>query len=138
MIPKITQRGPNIMEQYWCGKCGAGLPNPHLFQGEAPRETWKFCPMCGEPIEYDKAKPVQWAEQDCERCGCRLIMKVQSTPKPYFIASSDYVGIPICRSCLEAHCVQTNCLQCEIGKWPDCPYAWVKKCALENSDNTES
>lgn len=138
MIPKITQKGPSIMEQYWCGKCGAGIPSPQPFRGDVPKGNWRFCPICGEPIEYDKAVPVQWAEQSCERCGCKLIMEVQSTPRPYFIASSDYVGAPICRSCLEEHCVQTNCLQCEIGKWPDCPYAWIKKCALKNDDDTET
>lgn len=134
MIPKITQQGPNIMERYWCGKCGAGLPDPHRASGKEPEQAWHFCPICGEPIEYDKAEPVQWAEQSCERCGCKLVMEIQNTPRSYFIATSDYVGGPICRSCLEEHCVQTNCLQCELATWPDCPYAWVKKLALDTED----
>ena len=99
MIPKITQKGPNIVEQYWCGHCGAGLPNPRQFQGDAPKKNW-------------------------------------DGPESYFLASSDYVGGPICRTCMEEHCAQTNCLQCEIGKWPDCPYSWIKKCALKDDDNT--
>ena len=136
MIPKITQKGPNIVEQYWCGHCGAGLPNPRQFQGDAPKKNWKFCPMCGEPIEYDKAEPVQWAEQNCARCGSWMIMKKGDGPESYFLASSDYVGGPICRTCMEEHCTQTNCLQCEIGKWPDCPYSWIKKYALKDDDNT--
>ena len=136
MIPKITQKGPNIVERYWCGHCGAGLPNPCQFQGDAPKEAWKFCPMCGEPIEYDKAEPVQWTEQNCARCSSWLIMKKGDSSGSYFIASSDYVGGSICRTCMEEHCAQTNCLQCEIGKWPDCPYSWIKKCALKDDDNT--
>lgn len=78
MIPKITQQGPNIMERYWCGKCGAGLPNPLRASSKDSERTWHFCPICGEPIEYDKAEPVQWAEQSCERCGCKLVMEIQN------------------------------------------------------------
>mgnify|MGYP001032069184 CR=1 FL=1 len=136
MIPKITQKGPSIMEQYWCGHCGAGLPNPCQFRGNVSPKTWNFCPICGEPIEYDKAEHVQWSEQNCERCDSWLIMKRGDGPRSYFIANCNYVGARICRTCMEEHCVQTNCLQCEIGKWPDCPYDWVKKSALKRNDNT--
>ena len=123
------------MEQYWCGHCGAGLPNPSQFRGKVPKETWKYCPICGEPIEYNKAEHAQWSEQNCERCGSWLIMKKGDGPGPYFIASSDYVGAPICRVCMEEHCGQTNCFQCEIGQQPDCPYAWIKKSVLEHNDS---
>lgn len=123
------------MEQYWCGHCGAGLPNPSQFRGKVSKETWKYCPICGEPIEYDKAEHVQWSEQNCERCGSWLIMKKGDSSGSYFIASSDYVGAPICRVCMEEHCGQTNCFQCEIGQQPDCPYAWIKKSVLEHNDS---
>ena len=136
MIPKITQQRPNVAARYWCGTCGASLPNPHFADADPHRAGWKYCPICGEPIEYDKATPVQWSEQNCERCGSWLIMKMGSGDSSYFMASSDYVGGPICRTCMEEHCAQTNCLQCEIGKWPDCPYNWIKKCALKDDDNT--
>lgn len=131
MIPKITQAGPSIMERYWCGECGIGLTNPRRFAGEEALIVWKFCPLCGEPIEYDKAKPVQWAEQSCEWCGNKLITKHESSTSSYFTASFEYVGGPICRSCLERHCLENNCMGCEIGKPPDCPYAGIKKSALE-------
>ena len=136
MIPKITQQRPNVAARYWCGTCGASLPNPHFADADPHRAGWKYCPICGEPIEYDKATPVQWSEQNCERCGSWLIMKMGSGDSSYFMASSDYVGSSICRTCMEEHCAQTNCLQCEIGKWPDCPYSWIKKCALKDDDNT--
>ena len=123
------------MEQYWCGHCGAGLPNPSQFRGKVPKETWKYCPICGEPIEYNKAEHVQWSEQNCERCGSWLIMKMGSGDSSYFMASSDYVGTQICRTCMEEHCGQTNCFQCEIGQQPDCPYAWIKKSVLEHNDS---
>ncbi|RKI66723.1 hypothetical protein D7V91_11505 [bacterium 1xD42-67] len=137
MIPKITQSRPNILERYWCGKCNASLPGPHSANIEKQGVEWKYCPICGEPIEYDKAKPVQWAEQDCEHCGRWLIKEMQSTPRSYFMASSDYVGAQLCRACMEEHCAQTNCLQCEVGQLPDCPYAWIKKSVLEHNNDTE-
>lgn len=101
MIPKITQQRPNVAARYWCGTCGASLPNPHFADADPHRAGWKYCPICGEPIEYDKATPVQWSEQNCERCGSWLIMKMGSGDSSYFMASSDYVGAPICRVCME-------------------------------------
>lgn len=135
MIPKITQQRPNVAARYWCGTCGASLPNPHFADADPHRAGWKYCPICGEPIEYDKATPVQWSEQNCERCGNWLIMKMGSGDSSYFMASSDYVGAPICRVCMEEHCGQTNCFQCGIGQQPDCPYAWIKKSVLEHNDS---
>ena len=137
MIPNITQEGPNIVEQYWCGNCGAGLPPPYQLRGEEYKPTWKFCPICGEAIEYERAKPVQWAELNCERCGGNLIMEIQDEPKSQYIASSNYIGGSICRCCMEEHCAQTNCLQCEVGKQPDCPYTRIKKKALDLSANMD-
>lgn len=114
----------------WCRP-----PQSKSISGESAQETWKYCPICGEPIEYNKAEHAQWSEQNCERCGSWLIMKKGDSPGPYFIASSDYVGAPICRVCMEEHCAQTNCFQCEIGQQPDCPYAWIKKSVLEHNDS---
>ena len=136
MIPQITQIEPDSLEQYWCGKCGTELPNPELSNCEDRKPMWRFCPTCGEPIRYDMAKPVQWSEQNCEKCGRLMIWQVQNIPWPYFMTSSDYVGGPICRTCLEAHCVQTDCAQCEIGRQPDCPYNWIKQCALDCESGT--
>ena len=88
MIPNITQEGPNIVEQYWCGNCGAGLPPPYQLRGEEYKPTWKFCPICGEAIEYERAKLVQWAKLNCEWCGVNLIMEIQGEPKPrYYFCS---------------------------------------------------
>ena len=49
MIPKITQDGPNIMERYWCSTCGNALPHPVVPSSKT--DPWRFCPICGEPIE---------------------------------------------------------------------------------------
>ena len=136
MIPKITQSSPNIVERYWCGTCGASLSDPYYTIINPQGSRWKYCPFCGELIEYDKATPVQWAEKNCELCNRWMIKKMESGPRSYFIDSGDYVGASICRSCMEEHCAQTNCLQCEIGRQPDCPYSLIKKWAVQHSNNT--
>lgn len=132
MIPKITQERPNVAPKYWCGTCGHALPPPNGPETCPNPVPWKFCSICGEPIEYDKAEPVRWVEQNCERCGRSLIRKSPADmAPPDFIASPDYVGTSLCRNCMEEHCVQTNCLQCEIGHWPICPYTYIKRLGLE-------
>ena len=119
------------------GRCPR-LPDQRSFVDEKEQKpTWKFCHICGEAIEYERTKPVQWAELNCERCGGNLIMEIQDEPKSQYIASSNYIGGSICRCCMEEHCAQTNCLQCEVGKQPDCPYTRIKKKALDLSANME-
>lgn len=126
MIPIITQQGPNIVEQYWCGNCKAGLTNPRIFRGQEWRPIWKFCPMCSQFIEYEKAKPVQWSEMSCEQCGKKMIWLNGST----YISDGSYVGGTVCRDCMERHCVQTECSKCKVGKSPGCRYESLKGYAL--------
>ena len=127
MSPKITHDAPNIVQRYWCSTCGRSLPAPDQHD-----DQWRFCPRCGEPIEYEKAEPVQWREQNCEKCGRPLIQLVQDR-RPFFRANYEYVGASLCRDCLEEHCVQTNCLQCDIGNWPGCRYADIKRQGLQKA-----
>ena len=105
MIPKITQEAPNIVPRYWCSTCGRSLPAPDQHD-----DQWRFCPRCGEP----------------------LIQLVQDR-RPFFRANYEYVGASLCRDCLEEHCVQTNCLQCDIGNWPGCRYADIKRQGLQKA-----
>lgn len=134
MIPKITQDAPNIVERYWCADCGHSLPNPKADVTGIKSDPWRFCPGCGAFIEYDKAEQVHWSEQSCIACGRSLIYRVKAD-NPYFMTTFDFVaGSPLCRSCLEEHCVQTNCLQCDIGNWPDCRYAYIKRHGLQKAE----
>lgn len=138
MIPKITQERPNVLPKYWCGTCGSELPPPEGPEKGGMKTPWKFCAICGEAIEYDKVKPVRWVEQDCDHCGHPLIRKSLDTSfLPYFTATPDYVGASLCRNCMEDHCVQTNCLQCRIGRWPDCPYDYIKQQGMQKSSGVE-
>lgn len=55
MIPKVIQDGPNIMPRYFCSVCGAALKKTDPITGEP--SGWKFCQICGNPIEWEKAGP---------------------------------------------------------------------------------
>lgn len=134
MIPKLTQARPNVLPNYWCGTCGGKLPPPEGPENTGQRRPWHFCPICGECIEYEMAEPVQWKELDCIRCGQPLIHRsaLASMP-PHYIAAPEYVGTSLCSSCMEEHCLQTNCLQCEVGQWPNCPYAYIKQRGMARS-----
>ena len=137
MIPKITQHAPNIVERYWCADCGRSLPAPDGTAMGVKSDPWRYCPGCGAPIEYDKAKHVQWKEQKCTGCG-RPLIYLAGAGAPYFLTTFDFVaGTTLCRNCLEEHCVQANCLQCDIGQWPDCRYAYIKQCGMEKAVKSE-
>ena len=80
------------------------------------------------------AEPVQWKELDCIRCGQPLIRRsALAAMPPHYIAAPEYVGTSLCSSCMEEHCLQTNCLQCEVGQWPNCPYAYIKQRGMARS-----
>ena len=134
MIPKMTQVRPNVLPIYWCGICGSKLPPPEGPENAGQRRPWRFCPICGEGIEYEKSEPVQWKELDCACCGRPLIRRAapQATP-PHYIANPEYVGASLCSSCMEERCLQTNCLQCEVGQWPNCPYDYIKQRGMERA-----
>ncbi len=134
MIPKLTQDAPNILPRCWCGKCGALLRYPSL--SSENEVIWRFCPMCGESIEYDKAESIHWEDKRCEWCGQKLFQVVPSLPGHY-MASSDYIHGPICRSCLEEHCAQTSCLACKVGTWPSCRFMWLKSQASKGVPQSE-
>ena len=57
MVPKVTKSAPNVAAVYHCSVCGELLRETKLFTREP--SGWKFCPICGEPIEWDKAKKPQ-------------------------------------------------------------------------------
>ena len=61
---------------------------------------------------------------NCKVCGSWLT-KIDSSGIPY--ASSHYNGTDICDSCMVEHCVATNCLGCELGKYPDCKFLDMKQ-----------
>lgn len=69
----------------------------------------------------------------CEVCGCWLVHEHPDC-SGLFYASSDYLGTNLCYNCMSEHCSQTNCLGCEIGSYPNCKYAYLKKNGGTNDD----
>lgn len=57
MLPKIRDKGKNVISTALCAKCGQELPYKHYTNqyGVPCVNTgiivWNFCPICGEKIE---------------------------------------------------------------------------------------
>lgn len=60
----------------------------------------------------------------CEMCGHELGVEVVPG---YIICTSDYMGGPVCLSCIIERCCETNCLGCELGTYPDCGNLEIKR-----------
>lgn len=119
MIPVVKQERPNIAKQYFC-TCGR-----RLVPGDGQSvERWGYCPRCGEHIEWDQAKPVIWEEKNCNVCGGWL---VKLHPRGFWYASSEFIGEDTCRTCWIEECLNTNCLSCKRGNYPECKWLDLKK-----------
>lgn len=76
----------------------------------------------------------------CKMCNRELGVRL---PDGSIICKSDYIeDNDYCFECQIEHCLQTNCLGCEIGKYPDCRFLDMKKSymediALENKEEGE-
>lgn len=65
----------------------------------------------------------------CKMCGRELAVKVSEHRA---ICVSDYIpDNPYCYSCQIEHCLETNCLGCEMGKYPNCRHLGLKRFYLE-------
>lgn len=125
MIPSVYQSRPNVLVEYRCSKCKV-----ILHDGRHTRRRWNFCPECGEQIEWEKVKPYVWEDLDCEICGARLVWHRDGQP----YASTDYIGLKICRICRMQECLDTNCLGCEEGEYPTCRFSHLKALARGDED----
>ncbi len=83
---------------------------------EEPKSVDEFC------IKHTR-QPGQ--EIECKMCGVKMVWEHPDVPG-LFMQSSTYTGGEYCFDCLMNHCSETNCLSCEIGKYPDCMYSWIK------------
>ena len=109
MIPIMEQERPNILPRYRCGQCGTRFP---LFS--AKEKEWNYCCHCGAEIEWDKVKPIVWEGKQCSVCG-KIMIRIDKDGHAY--DNGNYVGLDMCWSCVMEHCVETNCLQCDIGNY---------------------
>jgi hypothetical protein len=54
------------------------------------------------------------------------------------ISEEKYTGVLICRDCLSEHCLDTNCLGCNYGKYPNCPFLEMKRRHMRNEQNKQN
>ena len=58
----------------------------------------------------------------CEVCGAESLWE-HSTQPDIIMADSSYLeDWPLCQDCMIEHCVNTSCLACNYGKYPDCRF----------------
>ena len=61
----------------------------------------------------------------CKMCGRELGVAIS---EHRVICVSDYIpDNPYCLSCQIEYCMETNCLGCEIGKYPECRHLAMKR-----------
>ena len=123
MIPIENQERPNVACYYTCSNC-----DKKLVRGTEDEPGWRFCPYCGEQIEWDKAEKIVWEEKNCDVCGGWLI---RHHPAGFWYASGDYIGLDTCFTCWIEECCSTNCLSCKRGTYPDCKWLSLKKFYME-------
>lgn len=79
-------------------------------------------------VETDaKKERITMAIINCQICGCEMAWEKPDAPGHY-IASSCYLDgdWPICHDCMADHCLHTNCLGCNYGKYPHCRFLEMK------------
>ena len=83
----------------------------------------------GEPASADefcsKCVNAHTAELECKNCGTKMVWEHPNIPGMY-LQSSAYIGSPYCYDCMSEYCNSTNCLLCDEGQYPNCPYAYLK------------
>lgn len=66
----------------------------------------------------------------CRICGDNVALKTEDG----WILKSNSEGDEskgICHDCLVEHCCDTNCLGCDLYRYPDCPHIELKKLYME-------
>ena len=127
MIPKLIQEVPSVSPRAYCGRCSTKLQDGGTVVMGMTLPRWGYCPICGERIEWEKMVPIKWEPLDCKICGNTMI-RIDRNGIPF--ATSAYNGTEICVDCQMEHCYTTNCLACEMGKYPDCQHKRLKEIAI--------
>lgn len=78
-----------------------------------------------EVVKFAEKSPLN-REINCKVCGSWLVQEHPDCPGMFY-ASGDYIGADLCYDCMSDHCAQTHCNNCEIGSYPNCKYAYLKK-----------
>lgn len=102
------------------------------FLGMTKNEFVKFI-QYGERYIFDilgiKVEPPEMPV--CKMCGLELGVRMSDGGiicRSSYIENNDY-----CHECQVEHCMSTNCLNCEIGTYPECRHLSLKKHYMEEA-----
>lgn len=65
--------------------------------------------------------------KNCKRCGGKMVWENPHLPGHFHASSCNIEDWDICHDCMVDHCVATNCLECDLGKYPECRFLEMKK-----------
>lgn len=66
------------------------------------------------------------ATKTCKLCKCSMVWEAPLGSGLFVESSYNLDDWPICHDCMVEHCVNTNCLGCNYGKYPDCRFLKMK------------
>lgn len=70
--------------------------------------------------------------KNCKRCGGKMVWENPHLPGHFHASSCNIEDWDICHDCMVDHCVAANCLECDLGKYPDCSFLDMKKHYMED------
>ena len=92
-------------------------------------QTVAYKAVQDEPASVDefcsRHANAQAGELGCKNCGTKMVWEHPDVPGLY-MQSSTYIGSHYCYDCMCEYCNSTNCLSCDKGQYPNCPYAYLK------------
>lgn len=78
-------------------------------------------------------------EKKCKVCGAEMLfMCPEILPDRIMKSSCDIDNWQFCLDCTVEHCVSTNCLGCEYGKYPNCNFLGLKLAHKNKNNETET
>jgi len=65
--------------------------------------------------------------KSCKVCGCKMVWENPLLRGHFHASSCNLEDWDICHDCMVDHCTDTDCLDCEVGKYPECRFLGLKK-----------
>jgi len=69
--------------------------------------------------------------KSCQLCGGKIVWENPHLSGHFHASSSNLGDLDICHDCMIEHCTATNCLECELGEYPECRFLDIKKHYME-------
>ena len=109
----------------WCGKPCSGCIDSCKLDESIPcsPDCENLLPDGGRDVINCREAECDVETSNCRHCGTKITI--------------EHLGLPcLCESCMAEHCAQTNCLQCDYGKYPDCHWLDSKSNRLRKCRET--